>query len=291
MPAEAYHADPVPGGSLSSTGARLLVQECPAAYQHARQNQERKPAFDIGTATHLLVLEPDLFASRIATIPFDDYKKGEARAARDQAYADGVTPLTLPELGLVRAMRDSLWANPVARFAFGGGQAELAMFWRDPEFGVWCRTRPDYLPPHGRYLVDLKTSTSANPRHFEKQVAEYGYHQQAAWYLDGFAACTGQEVDRFAFVVVSKKPPHLVSTCWMDPEALHWGRVLNRRAMSLFARCQATGEWPSYQPDPTGKAAAFTVGLPSWASRDLQRRFDAGELEPLTMEAAQAAAA
>jgi len=274
MTAEAYHADP----ALGSSGARRLVNECPAAFRLAVQ--ETKTEFDIGTAAHLLVLEPDAFGAKVAAIPHDNYKTKAAQEARDAARAAGRIPLLPDQIQAVRAMRDAILADPVAGRAFRGGKAEQSLFWRDPEFGVMCKTRPDWLPGHGRYLVDIKTSTTADPRKFEKAIAEFGYHQQAAWYLDGVEAVTGERPARFAFVVVSKKPPHLVTTCWIDDEAIQWGRIQNRRARGLFAWCLDHDQWPAFQPDITGPRAAFTVGLPGWATKELERRHEAGEFTP-----------
>src|SRR5213082_3440728 len=53
-----YHGDPVPGGSLSCSGAKLLIPpNCPAIYQWARK-QGRTPtrAMEFGTAAHAEVL-------------------------------------------------------------------------------------------------------------------------------------------------------------------------------------------------------------------------------------------
>lgn len=278
MSAEEYHADPCDAPSLSSTGARQIVSECPAVYWHARQHPERKRVFDIGTAGHLMVLEPEAFDSRVRVIDAGDYRTQAARDARDGAYADGLTPLLAAEAEMVRSMRDALFADPIARHAFEGGRAEQTMIWRDGETGVWCRARPDYLPPHHRYLVDYKTSTSANPKQFERALWDYGYFQQADWYLDAVRNATGTRPERFAFVVQSKKPPFLVSVCWVATEALEWGEVLNQHARRIFADCLRTGDWPAYRPD--GEARAFTVNIPGWAQRELQARQDAGEFAP-----------
>lgn len=285
LSAEAYHADPCIVPSLSSSGARLLVSECPAVYWHVRQNPERKRVFDIGTAGHLMVLEPEAFDSRVRIIDAPDYRTKAAQEAREDAYAAGLTPLLTAEASMVRAMRDVLFADPIARHAFEGGRAEQTMIWRERETGVWCRARPDYLPPHQRYLVDYKTSTSANPRQFERALWDYGYFQQAAWYLDGAEHALGARPERFAFVVQSKKAPYLVSVCWVATEALEWGEVLNQHARRIFADCLRTGDWPAYRPDaPVSTARAFTVNLPGWAQRELQARQDAGEFMPASME-------
>lgn len=292
IPAEDYHADPCPQPSLSSTGARMLANDCPAAYWHARQNPECRRVFDIGTAGHLMVLEPERFEARVQIIqgtkkdgtPSDGYKTADAREQLAAARAAGKTPLLPSEADMVRDMRAALWNDPVAKHAFEGGVAEQTLIWRDPEFGIWCRTRPDYLPPHGRYLVDYKTSMSADPEDFGKAMFNYGYHQQAAWYLDAVAAVTDRRPEKFCFVVQSKKPPHLVSVCWVDPEAIEIGRALNRYAKGVFRWCLHHGEWPGYREELTASPRAFTVNLPAFARQQFQLAQEAGRFNPPEIE-------
>jgi hypothetical protein len=275
-----YHNDPCDGPSLGSTGARELVNGCPASFRYRSDNPEVKEEFDIGNAAHLLVLEPPLFEKYIGRVPFEDYRKKDAQQARDEFRAAGRIPLNEKQIVQVEAMRESLAADPIARFAFRDTEIERSMFWRDPEYGFWCKTRPDALPKSRRYLVDLKTSVSADPEDFAKAVVNWGYHQQAAWYTDGVEAVLGERPERFAFVVVCKSPPYLVSTCWLDAEAIEWGGILNRYARGLFAWCLERDEWPSYKPDIMAAPAAFTISLPEWARRDLEKRHQDGEFTP-----------
>ena len=278
MSAETYHGEPCDSPSLGSTGARILANDCPAAFRYAPQ--EIKEEFDIGNAAHLLALQPDEFEKNIGRVPFEDYRTKDAKASRDDIRASGRIPLLPRQLVDVVAMREAVFAHPVASLAFRSGKPEQSMFWRDPEFGFWCKTRPDWLPDHRKYLIDLKTSVSADPDDFAKAAVNFGYFQQAAWYLDGVATVTGDKPERFAFIVACKKPPYLVSVCWLDAEAIEWGRILNRYARGIFAWCLERNEWPDYRPDPFGPPAAFTISLPEWARRDLERRHQEGAFIP-----------
>lgn len=274
MSSDDYHAN----DALGSTGARMIANDCPAAFRW--QEPQVKREFDIGNATHLLCLEPELFRSKIGIIDAENYRTKQAQTERDDIRASNRIPLLSEELEMVRTMRAAVFDDPIAGLAFKNGQAEQSLFWTDQEFGVRCKTRPDWLPSHVRYLIDLKTSTSADPREFEKAVVNWGYHQQAAWYLDGVAAVTGNRPERFAFVVISKKPPYLVTTCWLHEDAIAWGRILNRYARGVYAWCKKHDHWPAYQPDIIGPAQAFTIGLPAWAVKELERRHEAGEFVP-----------
>lgn len=290
IPQDLYHREGCcDGPSLSSTGARVLATECPATYRY--ELREEKDEFDIGNATHLLVLQPEDFEKQVGRMSFSDYRKKEAQAERNDIRASGRIPLLPKDLERVIAMRNAIMGDPVAGMAFQNGEAEASFFWRDPEYGFWCKARPDYYPFHGRYLLDVKTSTSANPKKFENTIADCGYDQQADWYMSGVEAVTGQRPQKFAFVVVSKKPPHLVSVCWLKPDsqAMEWGQRKNRYARGIFAWCLKHNEWPSYRPVIGGPPAGFDVDLPQYAVRRLQERMDAGEFEPPSLDQKEAA--
>jgi hypothetical protein len=280
MPAEDYHADPCPLPSLSSSGARTIVNECPAVFWHQRQNREPKRVFEIGTAGHLMALEPQLFDAKVHVIAADDYRTKAAREQRDAARAAGITPLLEHEAQMVRDMRAVLWADPIASKAFEGGLTEQTLIHKDREFGIWRRARPDYMPPHRRYLVDYKTSTTADPEAFSKAMLNYGYHMQAAWLIDACEALYGERPEKFCFVVQSKQPPHLVSVCWVDPEAIAIGATLNRYACGLFRWCLDHDQWPGFRDDITAPQRAFTVSLPGFAIKQFEAALDAGRYTP-----------
>ena len=267
---EVYHAQCTVTPALTSTGARDLVRECPAYFWHRsalnpKRERVRKRVFDIGTAGHLLVLEPSAFAGRVAVIQEDNYQTKTAKLAKAAAYEAGLTPLLEKERDTLLEMRDSLMADPTASLAFQGGEAEKSLIWQDRDTGVWCKARPDYLPPHTRYMTDYKTSASANPDDFSRSVHNYGYHIQAAWYLDGVEALLGERPERFCFIVQSKEDPYFVTPCWLDQESLEIGAAYCRRARDKFAECLKADEWPTYS-----RGASVTIGLPPYAFKEFE---------------------
>jgi len=292
MPSTQYHSDCCDGPSLSSTGARILAQQCPAAYKWQKDNPPIKEEFEIGNATHLLVLEPHLFEQSVWRIPKDDYRTKEAQQMRDEARAAGFIPLLPRQQEQIDGMRSSLLNDPIAQFALSGGfEVERSMFARDPEFdGTWVKCRPDVMPKSRRYLADLKTTANADPDAFSRAIFDYGYHQQAAWYRWVVELTLGYRAKDFYFLVVCKQPPYLVTTVRIDDEAIGWGEILNRRARGVFAWCLRHNEWPSYRPVLHEQPAAFDVGLPAWALREYQRRHEEGEFEPPPMEPEEMAA-
>jgi len=251
-----YHGD---RGSLSVTGAKLLLPpSCPAKFRAIMDAPPQpKPEYTFGSVVHKLVLGK---GADITVIDAPDYRTKAAREERDQAHAEGKLPLLADAYEEARAMADAVLSDPVAGPLFEDGQAEVSAYHTDPETGVRLRGRADWLPENQpATIVDLKTSTTANPSELVRKFHSLGYHMQAAWYLDLFTAATGYVFDQFLFVVVEKEPPHVVQVVEWDEDALNEGRRLNRQAIRTFADCTETGHWPGYADGIT------TISLPPWA--------------------------
>lgn len=267
IPAEEYFADPVEGGSLSSTGARRLLDMPPARWRYEQEHPTPpSAAMILGTAVHTLVLGA---GPKVIAVDAKSWRSKAAEEDRAEAEAAGNVALLRTEYDRAYAIADAVHAHPVAARLFSPerGPAERALVWRDEDTGVWRRALVDHMPHEStagvHILADLKTTTDASPRALAKTVANFGYHQQAAFYLDGYRALRGGD-PAFVFVFVEKDPPYLVSVVELDQSALIVGAELNRRALARFAECQATDTWPGHSPE------IELVGLPAWASSRLE---------------------
>lgn len=265
MPDEVYHGDPVPGGSLSASGAKLLLPpNPPALYRWRRENPEQRRVFDLGKAAHKLVLGT---GPELSIQDYPDWRTKAAREARDAAYAAGAVPILRAEYDDAVRMADAIRRHPVASRLFepGGGQAEQSLFWEDAATGVWRRARLDWLPTQlssaGRLIVpDYKTTDSADDESVRKAIHRYGYYLQDPWYREAVQAVGLADEALFLFVFQERKPPHLIHVVELEAPALRTGRDHIRRALATYAECTATGRWPGYSDDEIG-----LVDLPPWA--------------------------
>ncbi|PJN00842.1 hypothetical protein CG740_23350 [Streptomyces sp. CB01201] len=257
IPAEVYHSDPVPGGSLSSTGARQLA-DCPARFKWALDNpQPPKKAFDVGTAAHKLVLGD---GPELVVVDAEKWNTTAIKAEVSAIRAAGAVPLKQAELDQVKAMAAALRQHQEAADLLepGSGVAEQSMFWEAD--GIWRRARPDWL--RDNEIVDYKTTTSVDPEEISKTVHKWGYHQQADWYRAGAweLELVGPEA-RFVFIFQEKQPPYLVTVAELDVTAMDIGRRLNEKALYHYAHGMATGNWPGYFP------TTALIPLPAWVER------------------------
>jgi hypothetical protein len=286
LSAEDYHATP----ALSKSGIGTLIDECPAKFWwksplNPAYEREEKRTFDMGTAAHLMFLEPDLFTEKTVIVegftkdgkPSAGYASQDAKDQRDAAYAAGKTPLLKPEVAQLSAMRTALMAHPLAKDAFQDGVAERTHFWTDPEFGVPCKARPDWHSIQRGYVVDYKTTKSAHPRDFSKRLWDHHYFVQQPWYLDGIKATTGEKA-RFLFVVQETDEPYLVSVFQLDHHTTEWGRKYATKAKQVYAKCLEGDQWPGYRdPAHPDEDRMMQVDLPSYAQYQLAEREERDE--------------
>lgn len=262
MTSDEYHAHP----ALSSSGARkLLPPSCPALFKWHRDNQQApKRVFDFGHAAHRIVLGD---GNEIVVVDADDWRTKAAREARDAAHAEGKSPLLPGEFATVQLMAVEMLRHPHAATMRQPGKPEQSLFAKDAATGVWLRARIDWLPDatnERMVLVDYKTTASAEPGAFARSVAKYGYFMQAAFYIDIVKALGIADDPAFLFVAQEKTAPFLVTVFELDDEALRIGRLRNRQAIEVFARCTETDTWPSYASD------VQPIGLPLWLADEYE---------------------
>lgn len=260
MPDDTYHGDPVPGGSLSVSGAKKLLTTCPAKFAYEREHgRAPKAEFDFGHAAHLKVLGK---GARLAVIDARDYKTDKAKGEKAAAYASGQVPMLVGQIPVVDAMAAAIRRHPLASrlLAPDPAMSEQSGFWLDEQHGVWRRLRIDRMCWLGDRLVivDYKTCESADNESCRKALRNFGYDQQDDWYTTGARALELHDEPGFLFVFQERTAPYLVNVVGCDDGAVAYGHRLNDKALSIFAECQATGVWPGYGSEIT------YLSLPGW---------------------------
>jgi hypothetical protein len=223
---------------------------------------EPTPAMAIGSAVHTHVLELDQWDARYVSAPDGIDRRTKAGKAEWEAFttaATGRTVLPKADADLVMRMAHSVFTHPAAAMLLAlPGKAETTHMWTDAATGLQCKCRPDWLTDDGRLLVDLKTTEDASPRGFAKSIAQWRYHVQASWYLDGIEQATGTRPEQFLFLCVEKKAPYAVAVYAADAEMIAAGAQTAARDLDVLATCKAANAWPGYsdQIEP--------ISLPPW---------------------------
>lgn len=231
-------------GYLSNSGMGPLLRS-PAHFQAwLTEVREATKAQNMGTATHLAILERAL--DRIAAMPEADGRTKEGKEIKAKFAAENVGKLivTQEEYASIIGMTKAVQSHEEASLCFAGGFAETSIFWKDLETGVYCKARPDYVKTSTCELIDLKTTDDAGLG-FSKSAFNYGYFRQAAFYSDGVEAVYGFK-PTFKIVAIEKKAPYGVSVFKFTDAALAHGRLEYKKALKSYAECVSSGEWPGY---------------------------------------------
>lgn len=247
-----YHNAP---GMSSST--LLKVDDAPAVYQHYRENpEEATDAQEFGQLLHTLTLEPEAVSERYAVAPPEIDRRGTK--AWNEFAAKNVGKIHLKhagEYGFARAEKIAKAAREHSRASLLEGLKEISFFWKDPKTGILCKCRPDNLTMKGA-IVDYKSAEAIYPaRAWSSQVYKYGYHVQAAFYLDGVVHALEQSghslnefpvPKHFVHYAQSKQGPYLVKPWAIGESSLQLGRRKVEELLQTVLKCEKSGVYPGY---------------------------------------------
>ncbi|MGC4002850.1 MAG: PD-(D/E)XK nuclease-like domain-containing protein [Pirellulales bacterium] len=240
-----------------------LIARSPRTY-HRRPKIEETPAMRLGTLTHAGKLEPSAVFRRYVVMPdfTKDVKKKdggecsnpratkEYKAKVEQFRLDNWEKIivTEDEFAALVEMVTQLDRHSKAREWFSDeGETELTIVWDDPLTGLRCKGRIDKLCRRLKIIADLKTT--ADCRKFRNVIFDRGYHRQAAFYIDGWKALTG-ETFRFGIAAQENSEPYGTQAATLCERSIELGREAYQRALIDLRNSQVTGLWADYEsPD------------------------------------------
>lgn len=261
VPMEQYHAwDAVSNSRLSK------LRRSPA---HLKAYLEEPPpdtiALVLGKAAHMAILEPELFQQKYCSGPEGDRRTKAVRDRWEQLegqYGEGYV-LKPADYAMCLRARDSFRQHSRAHALLSAkGLTEVSVVWDDPETGLRCKARYDFLAEEidgldGGVIVDLKSCRDAGRRMFERHVFEYGYHRQGCMYLDG-AHAVRLNIGHYVIMPFEKDAPFAVAAYRITEGALDAGREQVRPLMRLYKHCVETDTWPAYPEE------IVDIALPDW---------------------------
>lgn len=124
--------------------------------------------------------------------------------------------------------------------------------------GIEMRCKPDYLALTASVIIDVKTTTDANPEEFAKSMIKYGYHRQAWLYREAVFQKYGVHC-RFLFAVVSTEEPHEVCICEPSEAVMEAGRREVFALLNEFKFRAESGDWIS-----EWSKGIVPLDLPNW---------------------------
>lgn len=252
---EDYHNYP----AIGSTSLRKLISKTPFHYKWSLDNpSEPTKALQFGTAVHQAMLESKYFKGNVAVVPIFEgrTKRGElttnlncaeVREKFDKWHLENASKIIIDEEQMIKIKNILLAISSHKRAAqlISSGHSEESLFWTDPESGMQCKSRPDFIR-EGHIIVEVKTTQDASARNFFYDSLRYGYHIQAAMQLDAATECFGQVHDTHITIAVESEAPHALQCFQMKPHMIQEGRQLYQAGLLTLKKCQETGSWPAF---------------------------------------------
>lgn len=232
---------------------------------------EQTPAMAFGSACHKMILEPDDFSSEYAVAPTVDRRTNEGKKtwAAFLAENEGKTCVTADNVQTMQEMKEALERCPLAKKLIRGkGETESAFFWKDPDTGEMCKIKTDRLVKYNRrwYVVDYKTTKSAETFRFNSDIWKMGYHFQAGMYTEGVK--TAKKLKKrpgFLFVAQEKDPPYSVNVIEVSEEVMNAGVAKFHELLDKYHNCKVMDSWPGYMQDDVPNDSF----VPGWMLNEL----------------------
>jgi hypothetical protein len=224
--------------ALSNSSLSVLAkspQSFHAQYVAKTMKGEETEAMALGSAVHMLALEPHRFEQEydIHEGPINP-KTGKCYGRDTKAFEEWLATIDPTSKWIMRDEFDEVKKIATA-FQSHATIADLmghdcdferpySMTWRhDDGWTTSLKCKPDCVIVGESVILDLKTTQDASPSKWQWSALDYGYHRQAAIYLDTLEAMYSKPF-RFLFGVVSKNEPYEVAVYKLTEEDLDRGR-------------------------------------------------------------------
>ena len=205
-----------------------------------------KPTYAMrqGTAFHWAVLEPHRLDEDVAIDP--GWSKNSKKYKEWAKLAEGKLIISAIDARNVRRMAENVYRKKSAMQYIKNGYAEITLLWFEPEFGMWCKGRIDWVTAEGDVLIDLKKTQIATQWAFTASIRRYEYYKQAAHYCRGYRMITGQRPKKWIWIVSEIDRPNECNTFAADMAAVDSAEVDVENWYWRYAECERTGEWVGY---------------------------------------------
>lgn len=275
---EEYHNNPkvCAGPSISAGGLATIESRSLKHFYYGwsgNPNAEKKDTQSmlLGRAAHAHMLGDEIFYDRFAILPFPDLRTNAAKDWKAKMEAAGKGVIKESDLEKIAGMAAELKKHPVVKMGLLDGWQEISLIWKDEETGVWLRNRPDVV---AKDLVggDYKATNDASFFSISRGIVDRGTHQQAALVHEAYEKVLGIKLENYVLLYQETSPPFVVNPILLSQDAIARGRVLNRRAIRLFAEALEKNEWPGYPERTT------PLDTPEWYNTQFDKRQENDQL-------------
>ena len=265
---------------------------------------EPKTYFNVGTAFHTAMLEPQKFDKEVTYFPeksFPDQKTKNADGtipvrtnANKEAFKNfqeqnpGKTVLREKDWNVVSSMVQSARAYPGTPRLLQLNQAYIECsfytmfiwnqdgsfdriepcdkdFKRESDLTILVRTKADFVHKVRGYGMDVKTAVNVDPDTFAKDCANLEYDIQGAMVCNIAAANLGNMmVDTFVVLAVEKTPPYQAVIYDIKTQDLFDAAEVYIRRLNAIREAINAGKFAGYEYLADNEYGLITLQMPGW---------------------------
>lgn len=250
--------------ALNYSGAKQILRS-PAHYQNwLKAERKETPALIIGRLVHMAILTPVEFNNKVHELPECDRRTKEGKAIYEQFVAsvgkeDDV--ITTEQMQTITSIANAGTEALATLGLQGEPYTKVECSITKPYRNILIKGRPDLvtLDKDGKVVVvDFKTTIDASARSFARDIVNYEYHIQNAFYNEL------NNSTRFVFIAIEKEPPFNYAIYELDEQAVNEGRRRMDLACDIYHDCQKFGAWPGYDK------SVQSLSLPKYAFSQTQ---------------------
>lgn len=244
MPFEEYRRQ---SWAISSSDLNLLLR-APSLYKHVAIDGHRRAstkALIEGSAVHAAILEPEVFKREYVIAPTVNKRtlKGREDLELFQCAHNGKILIDEADHARFTAISSIVRAHSNASELLKACEFEKSFFWKQQHYDLHSKARADALNLDGNYIVDLKTTRDV--KDFTHSIEQYGYHRQAAYYLNGVSQLAGRNINTWYWIAVETTAPYLCKVFKASQEMLTAGAIETKILLSRLEKCTKENSFPS----------------------------------------------
>lgn len=259
---EQYHADK---SAIGSSSLALSFSSLKAFYEGHFLGKQSPPNYEmkLGTIIHMALLEPKEFARRFIVMPEFESRdlKGNLSTSKNTKYykeqvdkwmserlADEIV-VTNEEHEQILGMIASVKSHPQGELIFKNGSVERSGYYRDPETGIKCKIRPDFMGSDLFLVTDFKTARTSEQKLFGTHAFGPARLDLRIWmYAYGISQIEKIAMPQNLFFMVCEKTwPYESAVYFLTEEQKTQAEYDYRRAMARIADAIKSGKWPQRQ--------------------------------------------
>ena len=232
------------------------ISVSPEYFKHMYDNQQSPtPAMKLGSAIHMMILEPMKFTQHYAIQPkFDKRtKQGKIDSAEFEKQNQFKTIISESDYALCEQICFTAMRDDTVSKLLQNGEAEKIITWTNKSYDVKCKGMLDYH--RDNMIIDIKTTKDCSYNGFMKSMRQYKYHKQAAFYMDAVKA------DRFFIIAIEKTAPFAINIFELGDDMIEEGRDMYNSELEIYKYCMDNDYWPGTGYDPLNNKSERTIHI------------------------------